>query len=93
MLNIPKMQLPSRVGEVSSLTTMVKEILSKLLEAIGSWLGNSNGSSNNGDASGSDKDGAKAGGRRTKPGKSKRGATSKTGGGFKESYEAKYGKR
>lgn len=82
------MQLPSRMGEVSSLTAMVKEIMSKLLEVIGSWLGNSSSSSN------CDAGGAKAGGRRTKRGKSTRGTTSsKTGGGFKESFEAKYGKR
>lgn len=83
------MQLSSRVGDVSNLTAMVKEIMSKLLEIIGSWLGNSSSSSNNCDARGDDK----AGGIRTKPGKSRRGATSKSGGGFRESFEAKYGKR
>ncbi|CAN0186654.1 unnamed protein product [Ascophyllum nodosum] len=74
-------------GESGSLAVKLKEILSRLLEVIRSWLGTTIFSSNTGR---NGKSGNDAESKRTKRRKSeqKRGSG---GGGFKESFEAKYG--
>lgn len=68
----------------SSVTETVKALLSKLMDVVGTLLGNKEGGGGGGSGGG----GLKAKAKSSKPKRSKT-----SGAGFKEAFEAKYGKR
>lgn len=88
MTNASSEQPQSPPVDKSSLSAMVKEAISKLMDIVGSLLG--------GGSSSSSSAGGGGGGGKTKAKKSsssKTGAKNSGGGGFAASFEAKYGKR